>query len=328
MQVLITGGAGFIGSHLAEYHLKQGDKVCVVDDLSTGSGKNISNLKKNNNFKFIQQNILTWRKLDQAIKSSQRVYHLASVVGVHQVIHFPLKVLHTNILGCERILRIISELKKPPQLIVTSTSEVYGLNNELLSENSRFILESSTKSRWTYSISKISEESLAIAYQKTFKLPILIVRPFNTIGPRQSARYGMVVPRFIKQALNNEPITIFGNGKQTRSFCDVRDLVVILNLIANNIKSYGQVINIGNAQEISIKNLALLIKKITHSHSKLKYLSYKKAYGEDFEDVVRRRPNLKKLKSFINVKYQWSLKSTLNDLIVIQRKLNRGIKND
>lgn len=316
MRILITGGAGFIGSHLVNYHLNQGDQVVAVDNLSTGSLENLVAHKKNKKFEFVKQDILLWKELAEVIKQSQRVYHLASVVGVYKVLTEPLEVLDTNILGCERILNICSHLKKPPQLIITSTSEIYGLNDKLLSEDSQIILESSVKPRWTYAIGKIAEEAISAAYYNQYKLPILIVRPFNTIGPNQSARYGMVVPRFIRQALKNQSLTIFGTGKQTRSFCDVRDLVVMLSAVADNPKSYGQVVNIGNNHEISIYTLAKLIKKLTHSQAKLIYIPYKKAYGEEFDDVKRRRPNLTRLFRLIKYKYQWNLEKTIEDLIM------------
>ena len=320
MHVLITGGAGFIGSHLVEHHLKQGDKVYVVDNLSTGSMDNINLFTKNPNFQYQIEDILTWQHLAEAVLWADRVYHLAAVVGVFRVLENPINVLATNIAGCERLLRAVAASKWHPQVLIASSSEVYGSSpKQPLSENDPLIIESVTHSRWSYTISKLADESFSLAYAQKMKENITIVRLFNTIGPRQTGRYGMVVPRFVQQAINGEPITIYGDGTQTRSFCDVRDTVVKLDRLISNTDSINAIVNVGNDQELSIHDLALLIKKLTGSHSPIQHLTYEEAYGEQMDETLRRKPCLKKLNSLIRYQNKWSLEATINDLAEQQR---------
>src|SRR3990167_2037680 len=296
MHVFITGGAGFIGSHLTEYHLNQGDKVYVLDNLSTGSMDNINLFTKNPNFQYETDDILTWKNLTEAVLWADRIYHLAAVVGVFRVLENPVNVLATNIAGCERLLRAVATSKWHPQVLIASSSEVYGASpRQPLSEDDSLIIKSAAHSRWSYTISKLADESFSLAYARKMKENVTIVRLFNTIGPRQTGRYGMVVPRFIQQAVNAEPITIYGDGTQTRSFCDVRDTVVKLDLLISNEKSTNEIVNVGNDHEISMNDLALLTKKLTHSHSPIQHLSYEEAYGEHIDETMRRKPCLKKL---------------------------------
>ena len=228
----------------------------------------------------------------------------------------PIKVLATNISGCERVLRSVAASGWKPHIIIASSSEVYGPGNHPeLSEELPLIVHSGAKNRWNYAISKIADESFGLAYARNAGLNVTLARFFNTIGPRQTGRYGMVVPRFIKQALKNEPMTIYGDGNQTRSFCDVRDTVFALDLLASNPASVNQIVNVGNDEEISIKNLAEFIRKLANSSSSLEIIPYLKAYGEEYEDIMRRKPDLKKFYKLTGFKHKWKLESSINDMI-------------
>jgi UDP-glucose 4-epimerase len=315
MHVFITGGAGFIGSHLVEYHLNKGDKVYVLDNLSTGCMDNITPYIPNPNFQYEIADILTWTHLTETVTWADRIYHLAAVVGVFRVLEDPVNVLATNIAGCERLLRAVASSKWHPEVLIASSSEVYGSSpKQPLSENDALIIKSAAHSRWSYTISKLADESFSLAYARKIAAKITIVRLFNTIGPRQTGRYGMVVPRFIQQAVKGEPITIYGDGTQTRSFCDVRDTVTKLDLLVSNEQSINDVINLGNDNEISINDLALLTKKLTQSNSPIQHLSYEEAYGEPIDETMRRKPCLKKLNTLIDYKNKWSLDDTILDL--------------
>lgn len=271
MKVLITGGCGFIGSHLVEYHLAKGDKVHIVDDLSTGSLNNISEFKHHPHLVFEQHNILTWPNLDNTIEQVDRIYHMAAVVGIYRVLAEPTNLVDTNIAASERIIKAVASKEKKPVLLIASSSEVYGHSDQsMLNEEDNLIIESPAHARWNYAISKLTDEVIGLAYHRKNNLPIIIIRFFNTVGPRQTGRYGMVVPRFIQQACKNEPITIFGDGNQTRSFCDVRDIIVALNALMETEASFGKIINVGNDKEITIKNLAELIRKRANSQSDLR----------------------------------------------------------
>lgn len=316
MHVLITGGAGFIGSHIVEYHLEKGNKVYAVDNLSTGLRANIEPFLANPNFQFIEANILSWPDLNNAALWADRIYHMAAVVGVYRVLENPTEVLATNIAGCERLLRAVALNPWRPRVIIPSSSEVYGPGNKQpLHEDDILLIKSAAHSRWSYTISKISDEAFALAYAKNKKVEVTLARIFNTIGPRQTGRYGMVVPNFVKQATDEKPIVIFGDGEQTRSFCDVRDLVVMLDSLANNSKSICEIINVGTDNEISINYLAQLVKNLSKSNSDIKHISYEEAYGEYFEETPRRKPDLNKLKQFIDLKNKWTLEETILDLI-------------
>ncbi len=296
MHVLVTGGAGFIGSHLVEYHLSRGDKVHAVDDLSTGSMDNVEPFLELPDFRFDQADILTWSGLEKTAAWADRIYHMAAVVGVYRVLAEPIKVLATNIAGSERLLRAVSAGGWKPHVVLASSSEVYGHTSAPeLHEDADLHIRSGARTRWNYAVSKLADEALGLSYARKDGLPVTIVRFCNTIGPRQTGRYGMVVPRFVSQAVQGKPLTVYGDGTQTRSFCDVRDTVVALDLLASNRASAAEIVNVGNNREISIRQLAEMVIQRAGSQSSIKYRSYLEAYGEDFEDITHRRPSLEKL---------------------------------
>lgn len=328
MHILITGGAGFIGSHLADLHLACGDQVHVVDDLSTGIHANVAAHEDNRAFRFDEADILTWDRLDRVVGWADRIYHLAAVVGVYRVIAEPTKVLATNIAGCERLLRAARDGGWKPQVVLASSSEVYGHNDEaVLHEDQDLVVSTRAGTRWGYSVSKIADEALGLSYAQRFDIPAVIARFFNTIGPRQIGRYGMVVPRFVSQAVRNEPITVFGGGAQTRSFCDVRDTVVALNALANGAGRDTLVANVGNDREISMLELAELVIGRAGSQSQVKHVPLREAYGEDFEDIRRRRPSLARLRDRTGFKHAYTLEDTIDDLIAAERQRLKG-END
>lgn len=315
MHILITGGCGFIGSHLAEYHLARGDHVHVVDDLSTGSIDNIKPFINNPLFRFEEADIITWPDLNKTAAWADRIYHLAAVVGIYRVLAEPIGVVSTNIAGCERVLRAVAASQFQARVIIASSSEVYGNTQKAKqNENDVLIMESSTNARWSYAISKLADEALGIAYQRKKNIPITIVRLFNTTGTRQTGRYGMVMPRFVKQAIKNKPITVYGDGTQTRCFCDVRDMVTILNLLADNPDSVGKIVNVGNDREISINELAHLIKERKKSQSEIQYIPYNIAYKEEFIDIQHRCPDLTLLHQLIKFKPAYTLEDTIDSL--------------
>jgi UDP-glucose 4-epimerase len=321
MRVCVTGGAGFIGSHLVEYHLGKGDSVHVIDDLSTGRIENVELFQNNSQYTFDKADILTWDGLSESIAQADRIYHMAAVVGVYRVIAEPINVLASNIPGCERVLRAALASKKNPCILIASSSEVYGngLSNRF-NEDDDVIIETSAQNRWNYPISKLADEAFGLSYASHKGLPITVVRFFNTIGPRQSGRYGMVVPNFIEEALSGNPIKVFGTGEQTRSFCDVRDTVIALDLLLNNPKSIGQIVNVGNDREISINGLADLVKEKSNSNHEKEHISYEEAYGQPYVDIMRRRPDLTKFLSLTNYAFKWTLEETIINLIENARK--------
>jgi UDP-glucose 4-epimerase len=320
MHVLITGGAGFIGSHLAEYHLARGDQVYVVDNLSTGSVANVESFRADPHFRFAEADILHWGELGRAVAWADRIYHMAAVVGVKKVLEDPVAVMATNMTGSEKILRAIHSGGWNPQVIIASTSEVYGFNPKgSFAETDDIVLPSAGRLRWTYAVTKLADEFLAFSYARKYGLNLVVARLFNTIGPNQVGHYGMVVPSFVQQAVRNEPLTVYGDGEQTRSFCDVRDTVVALDGLAGCPAARGEVVNVGNDQEISIRGLAELVIKRSQSTASLQFISYQEAYGEEFEDVTHRRPVLDKLRSLTGFAPQWTLTDTLDDLIEKER---------
>jgi UDP-glucose 4-epimerase len=298
--VLVTGGAGFIGSHLAEALLEKGEKVTVIDNLSTGSMRNIEHLKDNSRFSYHIDTIMNENLMRSLIKKSDVVYHLAAAVGVKYIIDNPLESIRTNVRGSEIVLKLACSLGKK-KVILASTSEIYGKDRpgkHIFKETDDRLLGPTTTSRWSYSCTKALDEFLALAYRHEKKLPIVICRFFNTCGPRQTGRYGMVIPRFIKQAVSGEPITIYGDGKQTRCFGDVRDAVRAVLMVSNASKAVGQVFNVGNPKnKITINALAKKIKAMTLSKSKIRHITYAQAYHEGFEDMRHREPDISKLKS-------------------------------
>lgn len=329
MHILVTGGAGFIGSHIVEYHLARGDKVHVVDNLSTGSRANIENFYATGRFHFDEADIVTWEGLDKAVAWADRIYHMAAVVGVYRVLSEPVKTMATNIAGTDRLLRAIQHSGWSPQVILASSSEVYGPHTEpTLSEEDALIIQSGAPLRWNYAISKLADEGFGLAYAREHNIPVLIARFFNTVGPRQTGRYGMVVPRFVQRAVANETITVFGDGEQTRSFCDVRDTVAILDRLASMPDlPTGEIVNVGSDREISINDLARLVISCAGSRSGIDHIPYSEAYGAEFEDIRHRRPSLEKLNRLTGYEHSWGLEDTLNDLISRAREQQSGAKS-
>jgi len=325
MHILITGGAGFIGSNLALYHLKKGDKVEVIDNLATGRIENLKECQEYSNFYFNEVDVLTDEKLDQKVNWADRIYHMAAVVGVFRVLEQPISVLSTNIVGCERVLRAVLRSEWKAKVVIASTSEVYGNRegNQLLSEDMELIVSPGINSRWNYSISKLADEAYGLSYAREHGLDITLIRFFNVIGPNQTGKYGMVVPRFVKQAVNNEPITVFGDGTQIRAFMDVRDTVIYLDQIASNPETKGEVINVGNGYEITIEDVANKVKELANSNSPIVHIPYEEAYGKDFEEIYHRKPDLRKLKRLTSHEVSWSFDDTIKDLIERERSIKQ-----
>jgi UDP-glucose 4-epimerase len=322
MRVLITGGAGFIGSHLSETLLAKGNEVSVIDNLSTGRKKNIAHLLPNEHFEFFQTTIMNEWVLEDLIAQSDMVYHLAAAVGVKLIIDKPVETIETNIRGTENVLKFANKAKK--KVLIASTSEVYGkLPHDLLSEAADRQYGPTTAHRWSYAASKAIDEFLALAYRKEYNLPVIVARLFNTVGPRQIGRYGMVLPNFVKQAISNKPITIFGDGEQSRSFTYVGDCVRVLQGLMENEQAIGQVFNIGNSEEISIKDLALRVKELCGSKSDLVYIPYEEAYEGGFEDMQRRCPDNKKIRDLLGYKPS----KTLDELIQVTIDYHRQQEN-
>ena len=313
MKILVTGGAGFIGSHLCERLVSDGHEVKAIDDLSTGSESNLSVLLKNKNFKFVKGSILDSQVLNPLIQDAGYVFHLAAAVGVFNIVNNPLASLLTNIRGTENVLEAAHASSTP--VLLTSSSEVYGKNiSDSLKESDDRILGSPVTLRWSYSEAKAIDESLAYAYYIEKQLETRIIRFFNTVGPRQLGAYGMVVPRFVKSALANEAITIYGDGNQTRCFAHVYDVVDAVVAIAFSNNTIGKVINIGNNFEISINDLAKKIISETNSNSKIVYVPYEEAYGDGFEDMERRVPNIELITQLVGWKPQRDLTTIISDI--------------
>lgn len=314
MKFLITGGAGFIGSHLAEKLLEAGHQVSVIDNLSTGSLDNIRHLMRHDKFSYTIDSILNEDVLEPLIKKCDRIYHLAAAVGVKYIIDNPLLSLKTNISGTENVLEFANRYKK--KVLVASTSEIYGKSDAIpFKEDADRLLGATSISRWSYSCAKAVDEFLSLAYYREKKLPVVIVRCFNTVGPRQTGQYGMVIPKFVKAALLNHPITIFGDGKQSRCFGDVCDVTDGMIKLMNDPKCEGEIFNIGNDDPISIGDLAKKIKKMTASRSKIEYVKYEDAFEEGFEDMQHRKPDLTKINEYIGYKPKHNLDKILEKII-------------
>jgi UDP-glucose 4-epimerase len=310
VHILVTGGAGFIGSHLVDRLLNDGHQVIALDNIGTGRLENLAAHKNNPHFNLVEGSVLDQGLLAQKVKSTDYIFHLAAAVGVFTIVNEPLSSLVTNIRGTENVLEVASTSNIP--VFLSSSSEVYGKNiSDSLRETDDRILGSPTTLRWSYSEAKAIDESLAFAYWTEKKLPTRIVRFFNTVGPRQVGSYGMVVPRFVASALKNEPLVIYGTGEQTRCFGHVSDVIDAVTAVAFSDKTIGQVINIGNNKEISMNDLAQTIVKLTNSSSQIKYMPYAEAYGEGFEDMERRVPNI----DLIYALTGWKPKKNLEDII-------------
>ena len=287
---LITGGAGFIGSHLADALLAAGKQVTILDNLSTGRFENIAHLVGKPGFRFAIDNITNATVLDRLASECQVIVHLAAAVGVQLIVQHPVNTIETNVMGTEAVLQAASRYRA--KVLVASTSEVYGKGTRLpFSEGDDVVLGPTSRSRWSYAASKMVDEFLSLAYHSEYGLPVVILRFFNTVGPRQTGRYGMVIPRFVGQALQNEPITVFGDGKQSRCFCDVSDTVRAVQALSDNPAAVGRVFNIGSSEEVSIGQLAERVKRVTDSKSKIVTIPYEQAYAPGFEDMRRRVPD-------------------------------------
>jgi len=315
MKVLITGGAGFIGSHLAEYHLAKGDTVTAVDDLSTGSTDVFKGLKTEH-FRFVEADILTWKDLDREVMRAERIYHMAAVVGIMRVLREPIAVTRVNVLGTERLLESVVRSHQLPELVIASSSSVYGHSRqEALGEESEVIYRPEQGGLTGYALSKLTNEIQAMAYRHIHGLPVTIPRLFNAVGPRQSGNYGFVLPRFIKQALSGIPLTVYGDGTQTRSFCDVRDTVRALTLLAENPRAWGTPVNVGNEREIRILDLARLVIERSGSASAIEFVPFARGYGSEFLQTTQRRPSIDRLQDLTDFRHSWSLEQTIDDLI-------------
>jgi len=322
MVALITGGAGFIGSHIAEELLKRGNRVLVIDDLSTGKRENISHLEGDERFSFIQGTILNEPLIESLVEECDMIYHLAAAVGVQFIIRNPIKSIETNVLGTEIVLRLAEKNKK--KIIIASSSEIYGKNQkEIFTESDGRVLGTTLTHRWSYSCSKALGEFLALAYWREKRLPVIIVRLFNTCGPRQTGRYGMVVPRFIEQAISGEPITICGDGNQTRSFAYVSDVVNGIVNLGGHPRAVGEIFNLGGEEKITISGLAKKIKRFTKSNSQIIYLPYEEVYGEGFEDMRHRIPDITKVRSLIGYVPKVGLEDALKKTIEYHKNKKR-----
>ena len=313
MNVLITGGAGFIGSHLVKYHLNKQDSVWAIDNLTSGK---LSNLPTSSKLRFDEQDVCTWPQLDEAVKWADRIYHMAAIVGQRCVIQDPLRVLEVGIGSTERILNLLSKSSKKISLLIASSSAVYGYHDiQSFKEDAPLQVLSGEYIQQSYSLSKVMNELSALCYRSQKGVECTIARLFNVAGVNQTGRYGMVIPNFISNALNGKPLFIYGDGQQTRSFCNVLDIVRGLDLILSNPNIRGEIINIGSDEEISILDLAHLICKKTNSSSKIEFLSYKDAYGIDFQDIRKKRPCLEKLRKLTTYQPQYNLDQTLTQII-------------
>jgi UDP-glucose 4-epimerase len=318
MRALITGGAGFIGSHLADRLLERGDQVVLLDDLSTGRLANIEHLDGRSDAEFVLGSILNADLVDHVVSRVDTVFHLAAAVGVNLIVEKPLESMITNIRGTETVVEKAHKYSK--RILVMSTSEIYGKNtSDSLSEDDDRILGSPLKSRWSYSEAKAIDEILAYTYWREKGLETVIIRLFNTVGPRQTGSYGMVVPRFVGQALRNQPVTIFGDGSQTRCFCHVSDVVGALVSLSEHPDAFGKVFNLGGAEEISIGDLAERIIELVGSQSELEYIPYDDAYEEGFEDMARRVPNTTRANRLVGFEPSVGLDEIIHSVIADQR---------
>lgn len=314
---MITGGAGFIGSHLSDAYLQRGDEVFIIDDLSTGSIENIQHLKANPKFHYTIESVHNQPVVAELVDQCDVIFHLAAAVGVKLIVESPVRTIETNVRGTEVVLALANKKKK--KVLVASTSEVYGLSDQVpFREDGNLVMGATTKGRWSYACSKAIDEFLAIAYWREKKLPTVIVRLFNTVGPRQTGQYGMVIPTFVKQAMSGRPLTVYGDGEQTRCFGYVGDVVGALIKLMDHPDAVGGVFNIGSNEEISVKKLAERVKSLTQSNSEIIFVPYDEAYEEGFEDMPRRVPDISKVNALIGFKPEMSLDGILKTVIGFQ----------
>jgi UDP-glucose 4-epimerase len=317
LRILITGGAGFIGSHLSDAYLERGDDVYIIDDLSTGSFQNIAHLKGNPRFHYTIDSVHNQPVTAELVDQCDVIFHLAAAVGVKLIVESPVRTIETNVRGTEVILALANKKKKP--VLVASTSEVYGLSMDVpFREDGNLVMGATTKGRWSYACSKAIDEFLALAYWREKKLPTRVVRLFNTVGPRQTGQYGMVIPTFVKQALAGRPITVYGDGTQTRCFGYVGDVVGALIKLMEHEGAVGEVFNIGSNEEVSILELANRIKELTKSESEIVLVPYAEAYEEGFEDMPRRVPDITKVGALVGFKPEMKLDGILKSVIDYQ----------
>jgi UDP-glucose 4-epimerase len=324
MRALITGGAGFIGSHLAERLLDRGDEVLLMDDLSTGSMENIRHLKKFDRLHYFLEPLQNRQLLAELVDEADVIFHLAAAVGVRLIVESPVRTIETNVNGTQLVLE--AACKKRKLVFCASTSEVYGKNvNVPFHEDADLVLGPTTKGRWSYAASKALDEFLALSYWKEKRQPVVVARLFNTVGPRQTGRYGMVMPSLVGQALEGKALTIFGTGKQSRCFCDVRDSVeAILRLVGTD-RAVGEVVNIGGDYEVTIEGLAELIRERTHSSSPITYIPYEQAYEPGFEDMQRRVPSLEKLERLVNFRPKTELPEIVDRVAAYLHPTNKRL---
>ncbi len=323
MRILITGGAGFVGSHLADKLIAKGDEITVVDDLSTGKYSNVEHLEGNKNFRLIIDTVLNEKLMEELIRETDHVYHMASAVGVRLIMEQPVKTIETIFHGTDVILKFCSRYRK--RVLIPSTSEVYGKGASVpFKEDDDLLTGATDKHRWAYACAKTLDEFLALAHWKETHLPVVVVRLFNTVGPRQTGQYGMVVPRFVQAALKNDPIEVHGDGTQSRCFGHVSDVVEGLCKLLETPDCLGHVINLGNSEETTITQLAERAIKLTGSSSSIKYIPYSEAYGEGFEDMRRRVPSLEKAAKLVGYKPTRTLDDIIND-VARELKQSAGI---
>jgi UDP-glucose 4-epimerase len=320
MRVLITGGAGFIGSHLSDAYLELGDEVFVLDDLSTGSMANINHVRNHPRFHYTIDSVHCASVVAELVDQCDVVVHLAAAVGVKLIVESPVRTIETNVHGTEVVLAQASKKKK--KVLIASTSEVYGLSDRVpFREDDPLVLGATTKGRWSYACSKAIDEFLALAYWREKKLPTIVVRLFNTVGPRQTGQYGMVIPSFVKQALGGHPITVYGDGRQTRCFGYVGDVVSAIVQLMDHPSAVGQVFNIGSNEEVSIGDLARLVKELTFSDSPIRSIPYDEAYEQGFEDMPRRVPDITKIQELIGFRSTKDLSDILRMVINYYREI-------
>ncbi len=314
MKILITGGAGFIGSHLAEKLLEQEHDVFIIDNLWTGKLANIAKIQNHERLHLVVDTILNESVMNELIFKADHIYHLAAAVGVRNIMDHPVETLDINVKGTEVVLRLANRFKK--KVFIASTSEIYGKHVEHdLSEDNNRVMGPVKKRRWAYACSKTLDEFLALAYFDEKKLPVLIGRLFNTVGPRQTGQYGMVLPSFVQSALLGKPITVYGDGTQSRSFIHVNDAIGAITRLMDELAAEGEIYNVGNDHEVTINDLAQKVKEMTGSDSEIEHITYEKAYGPGFEDMERRHPNIKKLRDAIGFEPSYDLETIIQSVI-------------